>query len=375
LNAIERDTYGQDLPGICLFSNSYGVGKAIYMVARLASISRAFNTDHYQILDQQIVTCLQKWLRIDDTLDDGNKFRYDTYYGGLLLRSSPAGGPIDPNANFGFPLYSDHHFHLGMHIYALGYYAKYYPEWAEQWRERIIALARDVSNPSTTDQYFPVVRHKDFYLGSSWATGVVGGVRQAESSTEAIACYHGVAALGLALGDEIMEQTGQLMLATEIRSVREYYHVRDHNRMNFPPIIRDYGTIGMFGEESIFLYTLNWPCEPFEFPMRHACLVGIQVIPITSVSYLYQDREWAGAVKNVCTWANNPFSAPGADQIDPGLLRPVNRGWGAFCHSAMAHYDEETQRDAAEFVKDMKPGELVGGTGAASTLLFIYAST
>jgi len=102
LNAIERDTYGQDLPGICLFSNSYGVGKAIYMVARLASISRAFNTDHYQILDQQIVTCLQKWLRIDDTLDDGNKFRYDTYYGGLLLRSSPAGGPINPNANFGF---------------------------------------------------------------------------------------------------------------------------------------------------------------------------------------------------------------------------------------------------------------------------------
>ena len=51
------------------------------------------------------------------------------------------------------------------------------------------------------------------------------------------------------------------------------------------------------------------------------------------------------------------------------------QGWQAFCYSAMAPMDESHKTRAANYVKDKKPQELVGGTGAASTLLFIYAST
>ena len=52
-------------------------------------------------------------------------------------------------------------------------------------RERILLLARDIGNPSMDgDHWFPTVRHKDFYLGFSWATGAQGGSRQEESSTE-----------------------------------------------------------------------------------------------------------------------------------------------------------------------------------------------
>ena len=65
LSAIERDAAGQALPLICSISDSYGVGKAISMVARLASISRAWDTNHYIALDQQIGACLDKWLRVD----------------------------------------------------------------------------------------------------------------------------------------------------------------------------------------------------------------------------------------------------------------------------------------------------------------------
>ena len=52
----------------CSFSDSYGVGKGIGMHARLASISRAFRTTHYQSLDGKIRQCLEKWLRIDGKL-------------------------------------------------------------------------------------------------------------------------------------------------------------------------------------------------------------------------------------------------------------------------------------------------------------------
>jgi len=41
----------------------------------------------------------------------------------------------------------------------------------------------------------------------------------------------------------------------------------------------------------------------------------------------------------------------------------------------MSPLDATHQTEAAEFLKDKRPQDLVGGTGAASTLLFIYAST
>lgn len=86
-------------------------------------------------------------------------------------------------------------------------------------------------------------------------------------------------------------------------------------------------------------------------------------------------QEWAASVKNVCEWSNDPWSAPGSDRIDQSILKPVNVGWGAFCHAAMAMYDSSTQTRAAEFVKNLQTNELVGGTGSASTLLFIYGQS
>ncbi|KAI8483573.1 hypothetical protein Bbelb_386660, partial [Branchiostoma belcheri] len=340
LDAIQTDSSSVSLDNVCTQSNSYGVGKDIAMVTRLASISRAFETHHYHQLDEKIRRCLEKWLRIDDSLSAANKLEYDPVWGGLFIGSSDRNN-FDPHANFGFPMYSDHHFHLGYFLYALGYYVKYHNHWAHHGDNmaRIVSVARDVGNPSSLDPHFPVVRHKDWYLGMSWATGIVGGARQAESSTEAINCYHGLAALGEALGDDTMKHVGQLTLATEIRSVRHYWHVRNYNRHIFPEYIKTYGTIGQFAEDAIFYYTLNWPCWPYEFPMRHACLVGIQVIPIISVSNLYMDQEWGRSVQNVCNWAVNPWSAPGAGDVDPAILQPVQKGWGAFCHAAASKAD------------------------------------
>ena len=51
--------------------------------------------------------------------------------GGLFSRCVPDGEPVEPHANFGFPIFADHHFHLGYWVYAAGYYAKYHQEWAE----------------------------------------------------------------------------------------------------------------------------------------------------------------------------------------------------------------------------------------------------
>ena len=54
-------------------------------------------------------------------------------------------------------------------------------------------LVRDIANPSKEDPFFPQHRHKDWYMGHSWASGlaVPGGKpnflgRNQESTSEAV---------------------------------------------------------------------------------------------------------------------------------------------------------------------------------------------
>ena len=65
-------------------------------------------------------------------------------------------------------------------------------------------MVRDIANPSEEDTHFPLFRHKDWYQGSSWASGITMPVpngKNQESTSEAIAAYEGVALYG-----QVMEQ-------------------------------------------------------------------------------------------------------------------------------------------------------------------------
>ncbi len=69
--------------------------------------------------------------------------------------------------------YNDHHFHYGYHIYAAAIVAKHRPEWARKYNDRILLYIRDIANPSAEDKNFPMFRQKDWYLGNSWAGGLM----------------------------------------------------------------------------------------------------------------------------------------------------------------------------------------------------------
>ena len=56
--------------------------------------------------------------------------RYDTVWGGMWMRGANEGEDVFPWTNFGFTTYADHHFHIGMWIYAIAHYAKYNMDWA-----------------------------------------------------------------------------------------------------------------------------------------------------------------------------------------------------------------------------------------------------
>ena len=69
--------------------------------------------------------------------------------------------------------YNDHHFHYGYHISAAAIVAKYRPQWGVKYFERILLYVRDIANPSADDEFFPMYRQKDWYLGNSYAAGIV----------------------------------------------------------------------------------------------------------------------------------------------------------------------------------------------------------
>jgi endo-1,3(4)-beta-glucanase len=156
----------------------------------------------------------------------------------------------DQGQNFGAGFYNDHHFHFGYHIYAAAVASKFDSKWGREFHERVLLLVRDIANPSPADPYFPTWRHKDWYLGFSWASGVVTLMgtpypngRNEESSSEAISAYEAVALYGEVAAslykgqvDPIgsryydnalrLRDMGRLLLATEIRSAKTYWHVQ-----------------------------------------------------------------------------------------------------------------------------------------------------
>lgn len=141
-------------------------------------------------------------------------FAYDSGWGGVIscgclwdqgtqgcsnrLPDCPA--TSDQGLNFGNGYYNDHHFHYGYHVYAAAALTHFDQEWGRRHFEDVLLLIRDYANPSDDDVFFPRFRNKDWYQGSSWASGITepifGNIMNQESTSEAIAGYEAIALFG-----------------------------------------------------------------------------------------------------------------------------------------------------------------------------------
>lgn len=147
----------------------------------------------------------------------GSPFLYDALWGGLVMCGCDYNDKtgkcnnvypdcpalVDAGQNFGAGFYNDHHYHFGYHIYAAAVMSKFDNKWGREYYEHVLMLIRDIANPSRDDPFFPTWRHKDWYLGFSWASGIVTidgkpypNGRNQESSSEAISAYEAVALFG-----------------------------------------------------------------------------------------------------------------------------------------------------------------------------------
>jgi endo-1,3(4)-beta-glucanase len=252
-------------------------------------------------------------------------FVYDQKWGGMVscgcLYSSTSGlcentigdacpGLTDPGNNFGHGFYNDHHFHNGYHVYAAAVVASFDGDFGRRYFEPVLSLIRDIANPSPDDKFFPMFRHKDWFLGSSWASGIGlinGGPypngRNQESSSEAIAAYEAIALYGKTMYAQFsgaaekdnknaataasVRDMGRLLLATELRSADTYWHVRKRDSAKYPRIYpKEYTPLVVGMLWSTMAQFQTW------FGSDAFLAYGIQLMPLTVASEKRDELDW-----------------------------------------------------------------------------------
>ncbi|KIW39476.1 uncharacterized protein PV06_08087 [Exophiala oligosperma] len=208
---------------------------------------------------------------------------YDTDWRGIVSSASYVTG--DDGVDFGNSYYNDHHFHYGYFLHAAAVIGYLDPTWLIKNKDYVNALARDVSNPSSLDQYFPVFRSFDWYHGHSWAKGLFasGDGKDEESSSEDAMFAYGLKMWGKTIGDASMEGRGNLMLSVLARSLHNYFLMTSDN-VNQPAQFIGNKVTGILFE--------NKADHTTYFGTDFSYIEGIHMIPVMPFSTLTRTQQF-----------------------------------------------------------------------------------
>jgi endoglucanase Acf2 len=374
--------------------DTYFSGK---MLAKLARILLAADTLGMDKTSPDFQSALQRLQQGTEVWFNGSAaapFLYDDAWGGVsscgcnydegtdtctnVYPNCPA--LSDSGQNFGFGFYNDHHFHLGYHIYSAAVVAKYNPSWAAKHFESVLLYIRDIANPSLDDDYFIPWRHKDWYLGFSWASGVVTvnnepylNGRNEESSSEAVAAYEAVALFGQVCAEVVftspedeekrdiayrIRDTGLVMLSTEITGAQMFWHVQSSDSADavrvYPEIYAN-KVVGM-------LWSTLAQMQTWFGGAPYLCF-GIQLLPITPV---WENRDTLSWVNEMLPYFESSCSSTGACETD---------GWSVVLYAHMATAGQ--WEDAWKGVQSLADAvfESSGGNGHSRTNTLLYIAT
>jgi len=334
------------------FGNAYWNGKEAARLAQLALVAAEVGDAASEASALgQMRAILELWL----SGANRDPLVYDATYGGLCTRR----GLYDHDADFGNGYYNDHHFHYGYMLYAAAVAVKNDAGFMSEYREALFALLYDVASPGPATRAsletvgidraaFPRARHKDFYAGHSWASGIffMGQGKAQESSSEAVNAYYGAYLLAAALGDVELSDWCRILLATELRAAKRYYHMPAGGDV-YPAAFADRNkVVGVLG-------ALNTGSQTW-FGPSVAYAHGIQILPITPITEELLDPP--------------EFVAEDLAFLDQHLEEDVDDAWKAFlvCERAVL--------DPAKAWKELMALQTVDA-GASKTAMLYWIAT
>jgi endoglucanase Acf2 len=218
------------------------------------------------------------------------QLQYESTWGGVIV---PADYLLQKGqttlGSFGNSFYNDHHFHWGYLLYALYTLELVGQGISAEFEPQITALITDIANP-VVDTFSWKTRHKDWYAGHSFATGLtMEVVRQQESSGEAINGYYASYLMARVLSNTSLADVSGVCMWLELLASQQYY-------ANGAPgsqtgILSRPGNIGiLFNYAKAF--TLDWPMTPDSFNGRAIGMYGIQTIPFTEITFELLTSYW-----------------------------------------------------------------------------------
>ncbi len=295
-------------------SSTYFGGKELAKKGRLAVIADELGqwyptAEMARNIRDTLKKELNRWLNgsspiiIPNTSFTPNPLLYENHWGGMI-------NTIDYNslgAGFHNSIYTDHHFHYGYFLYAAAAIGKTDTVWIQEYRNKIMLLARDLANPGNDDPYFVKNRFMDWYDGHSWAQGLTnagGGGNNQESTSEATNAWYGLYLLGDALGDENIKNTGRLQLASEIRSAKKYWQIEEPDSP-YPNSYTDYyKVVGNMYESSInSLVAFGEPGDP-------RMVYGIQQLPTTPINQTLLSESWCDTIWDFYYKTSSMYTSP-----------------------------------------------------------------
>jgi len=306
-----EDDMNQVLPNPA--ENVYGYAKQVARLAQLAHIADRFeekdtkdknvsmNDEESSVLNK-VTKQLSKYLEAYLSSEVEDSLLFDHNIGGICSKK----GLLNKAEDFGNGRYNDHHFHYGYLLYASAIMAKLDPTFIDRFGGYVDAIFHDVAHSSNGSSretepdaiFFPMSRHKSWFDGHSFATGLFSFAngKSQESSSEAVNSYYGAYLWSLTRHGKVASDVtdfSRLLLSTEIRSTKMYWHmiprsVAGNNTIFNPQIYpsnfeENYmvGNVGMldasvttwFGNDSLYVHMIN-------------------AIPITAVSNLLFEKDY-----------------------------------------------------------------------------------
>lgn len=214
----------------------------------------------------------------------------------------------------------------------------------------------------------------DWYSGHSWASGtglVVPNGRNQESSSEAIAAYEAVAIYGQVMQEvwgesgtneekvrvaKEVETTGKVMLTTELRSAKKYWHVEHNDAVQpvYPEAYTPY-VVGILWQ-SMAQFSTWFGNSPY-------LMYGIQLLPLTSVGESRDSIEWVKAMY------------PTFSESCQADILCSRSGWGVLEAAMLATAGQ--QESAARKALALPPDAFLdaGGSGHSLTNTLWYIAT
>mmetsp|Transcript_26055 Transcript_26055/g.39396 ORF Transcript_26055/g.39396 Transcript_26055/m.39396 type:complete len:954 (-) Transcript_26055:1036-3897(-) len=262
--------------------NVYGYGKQVARLAQLIHIAKVLGEDEESsTIIHHAVTTLVHFVTLFLEGENKDALVYDTDFGGIITKD----GLNDFMGDFGNGWYNDHHFHYGYHLYACALLGRWNTSFVEEYGSSVDSLMYDIAFYSQQGKDFPLARHKSWFDGHSFASGLFPFAtgKSMESSSESINGYYGaylwskvrqqqqLQTSSTFLTSAVVERQvsfNRLLLAMELQGIDTYWHISSTSPLDESFIKKHtmVGNLGMmdvtattwFGTNPLYVHMINF---------------------------------------------------------------------------------------------------------------------